>query len=114
MLHERDGTVDSGSGNGPEMPRAMRLARSRLPACSRPLPSATSFRLDPSRPGYAMETETLGAAGTATDTFPINGTDFIEFYVGNAKQAAHYYRSAFGFDLLAYRGPETGTRDKAS
>lgn len=50
----------------------------------------------------------------ATDTFPINGTDYIEFYVGNAKQASVYYRSAFGFKLIAYRGPETGTRDRAS
>jgi 4-hydroxyphenylpyruvate dioxygenase len=48
------------------------------------------------------------------DTFPINGTDYIELYVGNAKQAAHYYRAAFGFQLVAYRGPETGTRDRAS
>ena len=61
-----------------------------------------------------MPPETLAVRATETDTFPINGTDFIEFYVGNAKQASHYYRSAFGFDLLAYRGPETGTRDKAS
>jgi 4-hydroxyphenylpyruvate dioxygenase len=61
-----------------------------------------------------MATEALAAAAATTDTFPINGTDFIEFYVGNAKQASHYYRSAFGFELLAYRGPETGTRDKAS
>jgi 4-hydroxyphenylpyruvate dioxygenase len=61
-----------------------------------------------------MQTDTLASAATATDTFPINGTDFIEFYVGNAKQASHYYRSAFGFELLAYRGPETGTRDRAS
>lgn len=51
---------------------------------------------------------------TAHDTFPINGTDYIEFYVGNAKQASLYYRSAFGFQVLAYRGPETGTRDRAS
>ncbi len=50
----------------------------------------------------------------STDTFPINGTDYIEFYVGNAKQASHYYRAAFGFSLVAYRGPETGTRDRAS
>jgi 4-hydroxyphenylpyruvate dioxygenase len=50
----------------------------------------------------------------AHDTFPINGTDYIEFYVGNAKQASHYYRAAFGFELVAYRGPETGTRDRAS
>jgi 4-hydroxyphenylpyruvate dioxygenase len=61
-----------------------------------------------------MPTDTLAAPATSTDTFPINGTDYIEFWVGNAKQASHYYRSAFGFQLLAYRGPETGTRDRAS
>jgi 4-hydroxyphenylpyruvate dioxygenase len=53
-------------------------------------------------------------APATTDTFPINGTDYIEFWVGNARQASHYYRSAFGFELLGYRGPETGTRDRAS
>ena len=51
---------------------------------------------------------------TDTDFLPINGTDYIEFYVGNAKQAAYYYRSAFGYQLLAYAGPETGVRDRAS
>ncbi|MGH7497296.1 MAG: 4-hydroxyphenylpyruvate dioxygenase [Gemmatimonadales bacterium] len=61
-----------------------------------------------------MPTETLAATAAPIDTFPINGTDFIEFYVGNAKQASQYYRSAFGFELAAYRGPETGTRDRAS
>jgi len=61
-----------------------------------------------------MATATLPATEPHTDTFPINGTDFIEFYVGNAKQAAHYYGSAFGFQLLAYRGPETGHRESAS
>ncbi len=61
-----------------------------------------------------MQTETMPVAGEATDTFPINGTDYVEFYVGNAKQAAHYYRTAFGYQLIAYRGPETGTRDRAS
>jgi 4-hydroxyphenylpyruvate dioxygenase len=50
----------------------------------------------------------------AADTFPINGTDYIEFFVGNAKQASLYYQTAFGFRLAAYRGPETGTRDRAS
>jgi 4-hydroxyphenylpyruvate dioxygenase len=49
-----------------------------------------------------------------TDFLPLNGTDFVEFYVGNARQSAHYYRSAFGMKLVAYRGPETGTRDRAS
>jgi 4-hydroxyphenylpyruvate dioxygenase len=48
------------------------------------------------------------------DFLPLNGTDYVEFYVGNARQAAHYYRTAFGFSLAAYRGPETGTRDQAS
>jgi len=51
---------------------------------------------------------------TEKDFLPLNGTDHIEFYVGNARQAAHYYRTAFGFELKAYRGPETGVRDRAS
>lgn len=50
----------------------------------------------------------------ATDILPLNGTDHIEFYVGNAKQAAHFYQTAFGFQLVAYAGPETGLRDRAS
>src|ERR1041385_281007 len=45
---------------------------------------------------------------------PLLGTDHVEFWVGNARQAAHYYRTAFGFQLAAYRGPETGARDRAS
>jgi len=48
------------------------------------------------------------------DFLPLNGTDYVEFYVGNAKQAAYYYRAAFGMQLVAYRGPETGVRDRAS
>ena len=48
------------------------------------------------------------------DFLPLNGTDYVEFYVGNARQASHFYRTAFGFRLVAYRGPETGTRDRAS
>lgn len=50
----------------------------------------------------------------AQDFLPINGTDYIELYVGNAKQAAHFYKTAFGFQNLAYAGPETGVRDVAS
>ena len=49
-----------------------------------------------------------------TDFLPLEGTDYVEFYVGNAKQAAHYYMSAFGFQALAYAGPETGIKDRAS
>jgi len=61
-----------------------------------------------------MATLTAPSAAEQHDTFPINGTDYIEFYVGNAKQASLYYRAAFGFQLIGYRGPETGVRDRAS
>ncbi len=61
-----------------------------------------------------MATATLPKATETHDVFPINGTDYVEFYVGNAKQAAHYYQAAFGFQLAGYRGPETGVRDRVS
>jgi 4-hydroxyphenylpyruvate dioxygenase len=48
------------------------------------------------------------------DFLPLLGTDYIEFYVGNAKQAAHYYKTAFGFQGIAYAGPETGLKDIVS
>ena len=48
------------------------------------------------------------------DFLPLHGTDYVEFYVGNAKQAAHFYMTAFGFQALAYAGPETGLKDRAS
>jgi len=51
---------------------------------------------------------------TLKDFLPLNGTDYIELYVGNAKQAAHFYKTAFGFQSLAYAGPETGVKDRAS
>lgn len=51
---------------------------------------------------------------TQTDFLPLQGTDYVEFYVGNAKQAAHFYKTAFGFQSLAYAGPETGMKDKVS
>ncbi len=58
--------------------------------------------------------EPAQAAPTGADFLPLQGTDHVEFYVGNASQAAYYYRAAFGMRLVAYRGPETGTRDRAS
>ncbi|MCA6449104.1 MAG: 4-hydroxyphenylpyruvate dioxygenase [Chitinophagaceae bacterium] len=63
-----------------------------------------------------METVvTAAAAQPATQDFlPLQGTDYVEFYVGNAKQAAHFYKTAFGFQSLAYAGPETGVKDRAS
>jgi 4-hydroxyphenylpyruvate dioxygenase len=61
-----------------------------------------------------MATQTMPVETETHDTFPINGTDYVEFWVGNAKQAANFYQSAFGFELAAYRGPETGVRDRVS
>jgi 4-hydroxyphenylpyruvate dioxygenase len=54
------------------------------------------------------------APAAEADFLPLQGTDYIEFYVGNARQAAHFYKTAFGFQSLAYSGPETGTKDRAS
>jgi 4-hydroxyphenylpyruvate dioxygenase len=50
----------------------------------------------------------------AQDFLQINGTDYVELYVGNAKQSAHYYKTAFGFQSLAYAGLETGVKDRTS
>lgn len=61
-----------------------------------------------------MDTLIKASQETSKDTMPLLGTDHVEFYVGNAKQAAHYYQSAFGYELVAYRGPETGHRDTCS
>ena len=69
-----------------------------------------------------METPTLDqdlstapdAVAPGDDFLPLNGTDYVEFYVGNAKQAAHFYASAFGFQIIGYRGPETGYRDAST
>lgn len=64
-----------------------------------------------------METTTWAAqpATTLTEDFlPLLGTDYVEFYVGNAKQASYYYQSAWGYELVAYAGPETGVKDRAS
>jgi 4-hydroxyphenylpyruvate dioxygenase len=61
-----------------------------------------------------VETMEQRSAGTAQDFLPLLGTDYVEFYVGNARQSAQYYRSQFGFRIAAYRGPETRVRDRAS
>jgi len=64
-----------------------------------------------------MTTETIpseNVSATVTDFLPLQGTDYVEFYIGNAKQAAHFYKTAFGFQSLAYAGPETGMKDKVS
>jgi 4-hydroxyphenylpyruvate dioxygenase len=62
-----------------------------------------------------METTTLPKLHhNAKDFMPINGTDYIELYVGNSKQAAHFYKTAFGFQSMAYAGLETGLKDRES
>lgn len=61
-----------------------------------------------------MKTKTAENKILNTDFLPLNGTDYLELYVGNAKQAAHFYKTAFGFQNLAYAGPETGVKDRAS
>jgi 4-hydroxyphenylpyruvate dioxygenase len=50
----------------------------------------------------------------AQDFLPLLGTDYVEFYVGNAKQSAHFYKTAFGFQSHAYKGLETGSKDSVS
>jgi 4-hydroxyphenylpyruvate dioxygenase len=58
--------------------------------------------------------KTKKTSAVEEDFLPLHGTDYVEFYVGNAKQAAHFYKTAFGFQSLAYSGPETGVKDRAS
>ncbi len=65
-------------------------------------------------PATAKHPSLQPAHATKNDFLPLNGTDYVEFYVGNARQAAYYYRAAFGMKLVAYAGPETGLRDRAS
>src|ERR1700742_3206729 len=62
----------------------------------------------------APATEPRKPSAADTDFLPLQGTDYVEFYVGNAKQAAHFYKTAFGFQSLAYSGPETGNRETVS
>src|SRR5271163_701742 len=61
-----------------------------------------------------MATLIENVSPTKRDFLPLRGTDHVEFYVGNARQAAYFYRAAFGMKLVAYAGPETGRRDRAS
>ena len=62
----------------------------------------------------ATHTTPLAKAKATDDFMPLNGTDYLELYVGNARQAAHFYRTAFGFKALAHRGLETGDRQYES
>lgn len=59
-------------------------------------------------------TEAVATTQAVTDFLPLNGTDYVELYVGNARQAAHYFQTAFGFQPLAHAGLSTGLRDRES
>jgi len=61
-----------------------------------------------------MAAQARQEAVTSFDEFPVSGMDAVVFAVGNAKQAAHYYSTAFGMRRVAYRGPETGYPDEAA
>lgn len=61
-----------------------------------------------------LEPSTLSNPVSKDDFLPLLGTDYVEFYVGNAKQAAYYYQHAWGYEVIAYAGPETGVKDRAS
>src|ERR1700722_19573346 len=58
--------------------------------------------------------QTVASAPTSVDFMPLDGWDYVELWVGNAKQAAYFYEHALGFTRTAYAGPETGIRDRAS
>lgn len=62
----------------------------------------------------SFSTQSQTHKSSSTDFLPLKGTDHVEFYVGNARQAAYFYRAAFGMSLVAYAGPETGQRDHSS
>jgi 4-hydroxyphenylpyruvate dioxygenase len=68
----------------------------------------------PTAPHELLTTAPDSRTAPSEDFLPLKGTDHVEFYVGNARQAAYFYRAAFGMSLVAYAGPETGQRDRAS
>jgi 4-hydroxyphenylpyruvate dioxygenase len=71
-------------------------------------------RLESSDTTAAVAPSTAEAPDQESDFMPLMGIDHVEFYVGNARQAAYYYTKAFGFQVTAYSGPETQVRDRAS
>ena len=75
---------------------------------------ATREEPEVNMPTTVAAPQTKKTPAAQEDFLPLEGTDHIEFYVGNAKQAAHFYQSALGFQPVAYSGPETGVKDRAS
>jgi 4-hydroxyphenylpyruvate dioxygenase len=77
-------------------------------------PPAQASPQSPATAAVARTAENIAASGVAPESFPVLGIDAVEFAVGNARQAAHFYSAAFGMRLVAYRGPETGCAETAS
>src|SRR6202044_2177564 len=102
-------------GHHPESALLAKLCRYRISSSVAP---SVYTRVAQYGDNHAMSTAltpALTPAATPHDDFlPLRGTDHVEFYVGNARQAAYFYRAAFGMSLVAYAGPETGQRDRAS
>src|SRR5215467_9316675 len=108
------------SANEPAIP-AWAWANVALLYCRPIWPTSQSLRYrhilidaDDSNWRLPMATLTQTHPASTTDFLPLKGTDHVEFYVGNARQSAYYYRTAFGMKLVAYLGPEAGHRDRAS
>src|SRR5207249_6408775 len=72
------------------------------------------IRADQTREAPDMAQQAEQERNQAEDVMPLSGVDHVEYYVGNARQAAFYYSKAFGFKVTAYSGPETKVRDRAS
>ncbi len=116
----RDDCPECGGGNG-DRGRAFSLSRGGLVQPDLPLFESSSHwvnmtLLPPTQttlwkqPSQRRKKDPSAEA----DFLPLQGTDYVEFYVGNAKQAAHFYKTAFGFQSLAYSGPETGNKERRS
>jgi 4-hydroxyphenylpyruvate dioxygenase len=105
-------------GGGEEPRRGKRTARTATARIERRR-SLRPARGHPGPPSYVSDVTTDPAVAPATeqasaDFMPLDGWDYVELWVGNAKQAAYFYEHAFGFTRTAYAGPETGVRDRAS
>ena len=103
----RSSSATSCRGDAARIP--VRGVRLRSPRSSS---SSIGLREEPLRRSLEEAARKIGAV--SHDAYPPRGWDHVELWVGNAKQAAYYYEHAFGFRRLAYAGPETGIRDRAS
>jgi 4-hydroxyphenylpyruvate dioxygenase len=119
--HDRQRAATSPATSGPlataetSSPTTAGTSSPTTAGTSSPTTAGTS---SPTTAGTSSPTATPPATGTsplaAADAFPVTGMDAVVFAVGNARQAAHYYSTAFGMRCVAYRGPETGSRDESA